>query len=130
MASSGEGPSGVPAETVRVGYGLREKRAASFLAPELLALAKEKGVEFVKIDPSISLEDQGPFHLILHKLDVCPPRHAPCNPLQVLHCIPQMEPGRQGVSNPCARPAARRLLAQALTALHSLPFWHFARVAV
>jgi len=51
MAASGESPVGSPAETVRVGYGLREKRAASFLTPELLALAKGEGVEFVKVEP-------------------------------------------------------------------------------
>ncbi|CAI7898504.1 unnamed protein product [Closterium sp. NIES-53] len=39
------------------------------MQPELLAHAQACGVEFVEIDPSRPLVDQGPFNMILHKLD-------------------------------------------------------------
>ncbi|CAI5942184.1 unnamed protein product [Closterium sp. NIES-65] len=39
------------------------------MQPELLAHAQTCGVEFVEIDPSRPLVDQGPFNMILHKLD-------------------------------------------------------------
>ncbi|GJP59274.1 hypothetical protein CLOP_g10174 [Closterium sp. NIES-67] len=56
-------------ERIVVGYALRPKRVASFIQPELLAHAQACGVEFVAIDPSRPLVDQGPFNMVLHKLE-------------------------------------------------------------
>eukprot|EP00735_Rhodelphis_limneticus_P002577 TRINITY_DN1348_c0_g1::TRINITY_DN1348_c0_g1_i1::g.19964::m.19964 TRINITY_DN1348_c0_g1::TRINITY_DN1348_c0_g1_i1::g.19964 ORF type:complete len:631 (-),score=155.64,sp/Q6P3R8/NEK5_HUMAN/45.70/2e-64,Pkinase/PF00069.20/2e-64,Ins134_P3_kin/PF05770.6/1.9e-61,Pkinase_Tyr/PF07714.12/3.9e-42,Pkinase_Tyr/PF07714.12/2e+03,ATP-grasp_4/PF13535.1/0.00098,Kinase-like/PF14531.1/0.0011,Kinase-like/PF14531.1/8.3e+02,Kdo/PF06293.9/0.37 TRINITY_DN1348_c0_g1_i1:418-2310(-) len=36
--------------------------------PKFIALAAEQGVEVVEVNPDRDLEEQGPFHLILHRL--------------------------------------------------------------
>ncbi|CAN6441320.1 unnamed protein product [Victoria cruziana] len=51
-----------------VGYALTSKKVKSFLQPKLESLARKKGVLFVSIDRNKSLEEQGPFDVILHKL--------------------------------------------------------------
>ncbi|XP_031487382.1 inositol-tetrakisphosphate 1-kinase 3-like isoform X2 [Nymphaea colorata] len=51
-----------------VGYALTSKKVKSFLQPKLEGLARKKGIMFVAIDRNKSLEEQGPFDVILHKL--------------------------------------------------------------
>ncbi|XP_042509362.1 inositol-tetrakisphosphate 1-kinase 3-like isoform X1 [Macadamia integrifolia] len=51
-----------------VGYALTSKKTKSFMQPKLQGLARNKGIIFVPIDQSISLYDQGPFDIVLHKL--------------------------------------------------------------
>ncbi|KQJ96196.1 inositol-tetrakisphosphate 1-kinase 1 [Brachypodium distachyon] len=50
-----------------VGYALTKKKVKSFLQPKLLALARKKGINFVSIDETCPLSEQGPFDIILHK---------------------------------------------------------------
>ncbi|KAL2471426.1 Inositol-tetrakisphosphate 1-kinase 3 [Abeliophyllum distichum] len=57
-----------PSKVVVVGYALTSKKTKSFLQPKLEGLARNKGIQFVAIDPSIPLSDQGPFDIVLHKL--------------------------------------------------------------
>eukprot|EP00897_Mesotaenium_endlicherianum_P004556 jgi/Mesen1/4128/ME000218S03245 len=54
---------------LKVGYALREKRIKSFFIPAILKTAEEQNVTFVQIDASKPLVDQGPFDVILQKLD-------------------------------------------------------------
>ena len=56
--------------TLVVGYALRPKRVQSFISPDLISYASSNGVKFLQIDPKRSLTEQGPFDLLLHKLDV------------------------------------------------------------
>ncbi|XP_066387116.1 inositol-tetrakisphosphate 1-kinase 1-like isoform X5 [Miscanthus floridulus] len=51
-----------------VGYALTKKKVKSFLQLKLLALARKKGIQFVSIDETCPLSEQGPFDIILHKL--------------------------------------------------------------
>ncbi|KAL9326513.1 hypothetical protein ACSQ67_007158 [Phaseolus vulgaris] len=55
-------------ERYRVGYALQPKKVKSFLQPSLLDYAKQHAIDLVQIDPSTPLEQQGPFHCIIHKL--------------------------------------------------------------
>jgi len=55
-------------ERYRVGYALQPKKVESFLQPSLLDHAKQHAIDLVQIDPSTPLEQQGPFHCIIHKL--------------------------------------------------------------
>lgn len=55
-------------EMFEVGYALAEKKQRSFVQPSLVAHAKSKGVNLVSIDINKSLEEQGPFDAIIHKL--------------------------------------------------------------
>eukprot|EP00475_Leptophrys_vorax_P019667 TRINITY_DN26972_c0_g1_i2.p1 TRINITY_DN26972_c0_g1~~TRINITY_DN26972_c0_g1_i2.p1 ORF type:complete len:385 (+),score=35.10 TRINITY_DN26972_c0_g1_i2:190-1344(+) len=57
------------AAKVVVGYALRPKRVTSFMSPDLLSYAKDNNVEFVPIDPIVPLVEQGPFDMVLHKLE-------------------------------------------------------------
>lgn len=43
-------------------------QVARYLTPCMLAAAAAAGIQLKQIDPSAPLQDQGPFHLILHKL--------------------------------------------------------------
>lgn len=52
----------------RIGYWWSEKKAQKFNTTELTALFAERQFEFVKIDLEKSLEDQGPFSIIVHKI--------------------------------------------------------------
>ncbi|KAJ7946191.1 Inositol-tetrakisphosphate 1-kinase [Quillaja saponaria] len=56
-----------PQELV-VGYALTSKKKKSFLQPQLISLARNKGIFFVAIDLNRPLSEQGPFDVILHKL--------------------------------------------------------------
>ncbi|XP_060207626.1 inositol-tetrakisphosphate 1-kinase 1-like [Lycium barbarum] len=51
-----------------VGYALAPKKQASFIQASLVNLAKEKGIDLIKIDTDKPLIDQGPFDCVLHKL--------------------------------------------------------------
>eukprot|EP00898_Chlorokybus_atmophyticus_P006278 jgi/Chlat1/6651/Chrsp49S06120 len=53
---------------VAVGYALTEKKALSFIRPELIQHASSLGVQLIPVDPYRSLSEQGPFDIILHKL--------------------------------------------------------------
>ncbi|KAG2408158.1 hypothetical protein LR48_Vigan01g235500 [Vigna angularis] len=55
-------------ERYRVGYALQTKKVESFLQSSLLDYAKQHAIDLVQIDPSSPLEQQGPFHCIIHKL--------------------------------------------------------------
>nr|DAD41614.1 TPA_asm: hypothetical protein HUJ06_015937 [Nelumbo nucifera] len=52
-----------------VGYALTSKKTKSFLQPKLEGLARNKGIFFVAIDQNRSLSDQGPFDIVLHKVN-------------------------------------------------------------
>ncbi|XP_077244809.1 inositol-tetrakisphosphate 1-kinase 1-like [Tasmannia lanceolata] len=51
-----------------IGYALAPKKQQSFIQPSLVNLAKERGIDLVRIDSDKPLVDQGPFDGILHKL--------------------------------------------------------------
>ncbi|PIA58591.1 hypothetical protein AQUCO_00500495v1 [Aquilegia coerulea] len=51
-----------------IGYALAPKKQQSFIQVSLVNLAKERGVDLIKIDTEKPLVDQGPFDCILHKL--------------------------------------------------------------
>lgn len=51
-----------------VGYALAPKKQASFIQDSLVNLARERGIDLVKIDVERPLVDQGPFDCVLHKL--------------------------------------------------------------
>ncbi|XP_047945327.1 inositol-tetrakisphosphate 1-kinase 3-like isoform X1 [Salvia hispanica] len=53
---------------VVVGYALTSKKVKSFLQPKFERVARNKGIQFVAIDQSKPLSDQGPFDIVLHKL--------------------------------------------------------------
>ncbi|KAK1392990.1 Inositol-tetrakisphosphate 1-kinase [Heracleum sosnowskyi] len=57
-----------PGAVVVVGYALTSKKIKSFLQPKFQDLARKKGIVFVAIDQSRPLSEQGPFHIVLHKL--------------------------------------------------------------
>lgn len=52
----------------RIGYALAPKKQNSFIQESLINLSKSRGIDLVKIDPTQSLLDQGPFNCVLHKL--------------------------------------------------------------
>ncbi|GMH26773.1 hypothetical protein Nepgr_028616 [Nepenthes gracilis] len=59
------------AENVRrygIGYALEQKKEKSFIRISLINLAKEKGIDLIKIDTGKPLIEQGPFDCVLHKL--------------------------------------------------------------
>jgi inositol-1,3,4-trisphosphate 5/6-kinase/inositol-tetrakisphosphate 1-kinase len=51
-----------------VGYALTEKKKRSFIKPSLVDLARSKDIELVPISSGVPLLQQGPFHVILHKI--------------------------------------------------------------
>ncbi|KAK1430690.1 hypothetical protein QVD17_13624 [Tagetes erecta] len=51
-----------------IGYALLMKKQKSFVQESLVNLAKERGIDLVKIDTNKPLKDQGPFDCVLHKL--------------------------------------------------------------
>ncbi|KAL5224012.1 hypothetical protein ABZP36_010651 [Zizania latifolia] len=51
-----------------IGYALAPKKQQSFIQPSLLSRAAARGIDLVPVDPSRRLPDQGPFHLLIHKL--------------------------------------------------------------
>lgn len=56
------------AESIIVGYALTSKKKKSFLKQKFIRLARNKGIQFVPIDLRSPLSEQGPFNIILHKL--------------------------------------------------------------
>lgn len=52
-----------------VGYALLQKKQRSFIQVSLLNLAKERGIDLIRIDTDKPLVDQGPFDCVLHKLN-------------------------------------------------------------
>ncbi|CAJ1943860.1 unnamed protein product [Sphenostylis stenocarpa] len=56
----------------RVGYALKPKKVESFVQRSLLDYAKQRAIDLVQIDFSTPLQQQGPFHCIIHKV------HTPC----------------------------------------------------
>ena len=57
-----------PRPRFTIGYALPPGKAGSVIQPPLEALAAERGMRLVAVDPSLPLADQGPFDLIIHKL--------------------------------------------------------------
>ncbi|KAL8541635.1 hypothetical protein ACS0TY_002777 [Phlomoides rotata] len=55
--------------SIVVGYALTSKKKKSFLKPKFIRLARNKGIEFVSVDLKRPLSEQGPFDIILHKLE-------------------------------------------------------------
>ncbi|CAN4128136.1 unnamed protein product [Withania somnifera] len=58
----------VPLKRYSIGYALAPKKQASFIQLSLINLAKEKGIDLIKIDTDKPLIDQGTFDCVLHKL--------------------------------------------------------------
>ncbi|KFM71035.1 Inositol-tetrakisphosphate 1-kinase, partial [Stegodyphus mimosarum] len=52
----------------RVGYWWSEKKSRKFNVSEFASVCRASGLELVKIDLTRSLEEQGPFAAIVHKL--------------------------------------------------------------
>ncbi|KAI7749497.1 hypothetical protein M8C21_001862 [Ambrosia artemisiifolia] len=51
-----------------IGYALLLKKQQSFIQDSLLTLAKQRGIDLIKIDTDKPLVGQGPFDCVLHKL--------------------------------------------------------------
>ncbi|KAI3498127.1 hypothetical protein L1887_33890 [Cichorium endivia] len=51
-----------------VGYALPERKIEAFMVPAFINYARERGVDFIPIDVSKPLTEQGPFDCIIHKL--------------------------------------------------------------
>lgn len=51
-----------------IGYALLSKKQKSFIQDSLVNLAKNRGIDLVKIDTDKPLVEQGPFDCVLHKL--------------------------------------------------------------
>lgn len=52
----------------RIGYWWSEKKSRKFNMPEFSRICRSAGLKLIKIDLEKSLEDQGPFTAIIHKL--------------------------------------------------------------
>ncbi|XP_042010242.1 inositol-tetrakisphosphate 1-kinase 1-like isoform X1 [Salvia splendens] len=55
--------------SIIVGYAFTSKKKKSFLKPKFIRLARNKGIQFVPIDLKRALSEQGPFNIVLHKLE-------------------------------------------------------------
>ncbi|XP_074566310.1 inositol-tetrakisphosphate 1-kinase 5-like [Curcuma longa] len=51
-----------------VGYALLPEKQQSFIRPSLVAIARDRGIDLVPIDPLQPLFEQGPFDCLIHKL--------------------------------------------------------------
>ncbi|CAD6204605.1 unnamed protein product [Miscanthus lutarioriparius] len=51
-----------------IAYALAPKKQQSFIQPSLVAQAAARGMDLVPVDASRPLAEQGPFHLLIHKL--------------------------------------------------------------
>ncbi|XP_062205695.1 inositol-tetrakisphosphate 1-kinase 1-like [Phragmites australis] len=51
-----------------IGYALAPKKQQSFIQPSLVEQAAARGMDLVPVDTSRPLTEQGPFHLVIHKL--------------------------------------------------------------
>ncbi|KAK3157243.1 hypothetical protein QOZ80_2AG0118220 [Eleusine coracana subsp. coracana] len=68
-AAAAESSSGDPTNRrYAIGYALAPKKQQSFIQPSLVAQAAARGMDLVPIDASRPLAEQGPFHLLIHKL--------------------------------------------------------------
>ncbi|CAL5429488.1 unnamed protein product [Camellia sinensis] len=63
MASMAE-----PMRRFGVGYALAPKKRQSFIQVSLVNLARERGIDLIRIDTDKPLVDQGPFDCVMHKL--------------------------------------------------------------
>ncbi|CAL4915754.1 unnamed protein product [Urochloa decumbens] len=61
-------PSSGDAPRYAIGYALAPKKQQSFIQPSLVARAAARGMDLVPVDASRPLAEQGPFHLLIHKL--------------------------------------------------------------
>nr|XP_043625820.1 inositol-tetrakisphosphate 1-kinase 5-like [Erigeron canadensis] len=52
----------------RVGYGLPTRKIEAFMVPSFIDYAKQRGIDFIPIDVSKPITEQGPFDCIIHKL--------------------------------------------------------------
>ncbi|XP_059656833.1 inositol-tetrakisphosphate 1-kinase 1-like [Cornus florida] len=57
-----------PMRRFGVGYALAPKKQQSFIQVSLVNLARERGVDLIRIDTDKPLADQGPFDCLIHKL--------------------------------------------------------------
>lgn len=57
-----------PSRRFEIGYALAPKKQQSFIQPSLVNLAKDRGIDLIRIDTDKPLVDQGPFDCVLHKL--------------------------------------------------------------
>ncbi|XP_047052354.1 inositol-tetrakisphosphate 1-kinase 4-like [Lolium rigidum] len=81
-----------PDHAYTIGYALQPSKVGSVIQPPLVALAAERGMRLVAIDASRPLADQGPFHLIVHKLYDRPWR-AQLEAFSALHpSVPVLDP--------------------------------------
>ncbi|KAJ0682902.1 putative phosphotransferase with an alcohol group as acceptor [Helianthus annuus] len=51
-----------------VGYALPSRKIEAFMVESFITYAKQQGIQFIPIDISKPLNDQGPFDCIIHKL--------------------------------------------------------------
>ncbi|KAI3744032.1 hypothetical protein L1987_57104 [Smallanthus sonchifolius] len=51
----------------RVGYALPERKIEAFMVEPFINHAKQQGIDFIPIDASKPLNDQGPFDCVIHK---------------------------------------------------------------
>ncbi|KAM0929066.1 hypothetical protein ACQ4PT_001886 [Festuca glaucescens] len=85
-------PEQSPDHAYTIGYALQPSKVGSVFQPPLVALAAERGMRLVPIDASRPLADQGPFHLIVHKLYDRPWR-AQLEAFSALHpSVPVLDP--------------------------------------
>ncbi|XP_042006615.1 inositol-tetrakisphosphate 1-kinase 3-like isoform X2 [Salvia splendens] len=69
-ASTPPSESSPPAPaSIVVGYAFTSKKKKSFLKPKFIRFARNKGIQFVPIDLKRALSEQGPFNIVLHKLE-------------------------------------------------------------
>ncbi|XP_057479780.1 inositol-tetrakisphosphate 1-kinase 1-like [Actinidia eriantha] len=57
-----------PTRRFGVGYALAPKKQQSFIQDSLVNLARERGIDLVRIDVEKPLVEQGPFDCVLHKV--------------------------------------------------------------
>ncbi|GFZ17129.1 inositol 1,3,4-trisphosphate 5/6-kinase family protein [Actinidia rufa] len=57
-----------PTRRFAVGYALAPKKQQSFIQDSLVNLARERGIDLVRIDVEKPLVEQGPFDCVLHKV--------------------------------------------------------------
>uniref|UniRef100_A0ACD5ZKQ5 Uncharacterized protein n=1 Tax=Avena sativa TaxID=4498 RepID=A0ACD5ZKQ5_AVESA len=67
-AEEEQSPAPPPPHTYTIGYALQPKKISTVISPSLVALAAERRMRLVAVDPSRPLADQGPFDLLIHKL--------------------------------------------------------------
>lgn len=65
------------ASALLVGYSMKPSRERNLASRGLLPLTAPHGVCFVPIDFALPLQQQGPFDILLHKVD-CPSCALPC----------------------------------------------------